>query len=122
MMSRCYNLNSRSHKWYGAKGVRVAPEWHDVKTFFDWALANGYKDDLTIERVKVYGDYEPSNCEWIPSEEQPHNTTVSVGVKNALEIREAIKNGAKPKELAIKYGVAYQTIISIKNKDNYPNI
>ena len=33
MMSRCYNNNSPNYKSYGAKGVTVAPEWHDFNIF-----------------------------------------------------------------------------------------
>lgn len=43
------------------------------KSFVDWALSHGYSDDLTIERVDVNGNYEPSNCTWIPMSEQYKN-------------------------------------------------
>ena len=61
-------------KHYGGRGIRVCDEWfHDFKVFYDWAMANGYKPGLTIERIDVNGNYEPSNCTWIPRELQPLN-------------------------------------------------
>ena len=52
----------------------VCDEWlNDSKAFIDWALDNGYSDDLTIDRIDVNGNYEPSNCRWIPMSEQYKN-------------------------------------------------
>lgn len=73
MKRRCYNQNAESYKHYGGRGIEVCAEWHDFQTFYDWATKNGYSDDLTIERVDVNGNYEPSNCTWIPKSEQPKN-------------------------------------------------
>lgn len=73
MKNRCYNPNVKSFKNYGAKGVTVCDEWREFKSFYDWAVVNGYRDDLTIERKDPFGNYEPSNCEWIPKSEQAKN-------------------------------------------------
>ena len=43
--------------------------------FYNWAMNNGYKEGLTIERINVNGNYEPSNCTWIPLGEQNRNKT-----------------------------------------------
>ena len=70
MKTRCYNPNNHRYKWYGAKGITVCDEWlHDFSAFRDWALSNGYTDDLTIDRVDEAKGYEPSNCRWIPHSE-----------------------------------------------------
>ena len=73
MMNRCYNLTCESYHNYGGRGISICDEWRNPKQFSKWAYSNGYKDDLTIERVDVNGNYEPSNCTWIPMREQSKN-------------------------------------------------
>lgn len=48
----------------------ILPAWRDFAAFRDWALDNGYRDDLTLGRIDHAGDYTPENCEWIPREAQ----------------------------------------------------
>ena len=75
MKTRCYNPNSPEYKNYGGRGISICSKWFsDFKVFYDWALSNGYEDALTIERINVNGNYEPSNCTWIPMSEQSNNT------------------------------------------------
>jgi hypothetical protein len=69
MKKRCYNQNNKRYDSYGGKGVVVCEAWKDVTKFREWALDNGYSDDLTIERIDPDGNYEPSNCEWITKSE-----------------------------------------------------
>lgn len=73
MMSRCYDKKNKSWKFYGAHGVAVCEQWRDYRVFKEWALANGYRDDLTLDRIDFLGDYEPSNCRWITIQEQQLN-------------------------------------------------
>ena len=75
MISRCYNPNTPSYqKWYGSKGVTVCDEWrYNFWIFRNRAVLHGYKDNLTIDRIDPYGNYEPSNCRWATFQEQTHN-------------------------------------------------
>lgn len=70
MVARCYNEKDKAYKWYGQKGIRVYEEWlKNPRTFEEWALNNGYDDNLTIDRIDSNKDYCPENCQWISMEE-----------------------------------------------------
>ena len=72
---RCYNKNYREFHLYGGRGIKVCQEWlDDFMSFYIWSGANGYKDDLTIDRIDVNGNYESTNCRWITQAEQNLNT------------------------------------------------
>lgn len=79
MVNRCYNPSCHSYKDYGERGIGICEEWrNDFMSFYNWAMANGYKDNLTIERIDVNGNYEPSNCKWITNGEQSRNKRSTV--------------------------------------------
>lgn len=73
MKTRCSNPNKKEYKNYGGRGIKVCDEWLKYENFYNWAINNGYKDNLTIERINNDSDYEPSNCTWITIQEQQKN-------------------------------------------------
>lgn len=73
MKARCSWSGHIGFSYYGGRGIRVCEEWQRYETFRNWALANGYRDDLTIDRVDNDGNYEPSNCRWSSPSEQCNN-------------------------------------------------
>lgn len=76
MKQRCRDPKSSDYPHYGGKGISVCDEWIDnYAAFRKWALANGYSDDLSIDRIESDGNYEPSNCRWATSIIQNNNLT-----------------------------------------------
>lgn len=75
MKARCTNPKSKDFKWYGGKGIKVCDEWNDFNSFYEWSIENGYKDDLTIDRIDNSKGYCPDNCRWVDMEKQHRNTT-----------------------------------------------
>lgn len=76
ILERCNSPKCREYKWYGARGIKC--EFTDYTSFRGFALANGYTDELTVERVDVNGNYSPNNIKFIPKQMQAWNTTRSV--------------------------------------------
>ena len=71
MRNRCYYKKNIAYKNYGKRGIKVCKEWKDdFMNFYNWAINNGYKDDLTIDRIDVNGNYEPNNCRWVDMKQQ----------------------------------------------------
>lgn len=80
MIYRCEKPYIKSYKHYGARGIKVCDEWHDISKFAEWCYQNGYdeeaeKGQCTIERIDVNGDYEPANCTFTDMFHQNCNRT-----------------------------------------------
>lgn len=79
MRLRCYNENNINYKYYGGKGVTICDEWLlSFENFFDWAINNGYNENLTIDRIDSEKEYSPDNCKWSTKKEQAYNRSMSV--------------------------------------------
>ena len=73
MKKRCYCKTRKDYARYGGRGITVCKDWQDFIPFYNWAMSNGYSDDLTLDRKNVNGNYEPSNCRWATRKEQQNN-------------------------------------------------
>lgn len=82
MIERCYKPSCKAFKCYGARGIVVCDEWlNDFMTFYSWAMENGYREGLAIDRINNDGNYEPSNCHWVTPLENCQNTRKCVRVE-----------------------------------------
>lgn len=105
MKQRCKNPKSSGWKDYGGRGIKCCAEWEDYQTFRNWSLANGYSNELTIDRIDVNGDYCPENCRWVGWDIQLKNQ------RPRCDLLLDPENGnLKLSELSEKYGLKYATL------------
>ena len=115
MRCRCRNRKNAEYKNYGGRGISVCEEWqNDFMSFYNWAITNGYKKGLTIDRVDNDGNYEPSNCRFVTNKKNNRNKrTTKLNWDTVNEIRNArllLGDLTSYAEMARAYGVTRQTI------------
>ena len=82
MVKRCTDPKYHDYNTYGAKGISVCDQWQkDFHIFEQWALQNGYTDELTIDRIDYKGNYEPNNCRWADALTQNNNRSCNVVIE-----------------------------------------
>lgn len=74
MKTRCLNPSHNKYRLYGGRGIKVCDEWaNSFHNFYEWAICNGYRNGLTLDRINSNGNYEPSNCRWATYKLQNNN-------------------------------------------------
>jgi hypothetical protein len=100
--SRCSNKNLPEYERYGGRGITVCDEWKtDFQSFYEWAMSNGYSDNLTIDRIDNNKGYSPDNCRWVTYKEQANNKSNNVFLSFNGELKTISQWGD---ELGIKDG------------------
>lgn len=108
MVRRCSNPNVQRYNRYGGRGIKVCREWGGFEAFYEWATANGYRDDLSIDRIDPDGGYHPENCRWIPLPKQSDNRRNTHHIQHDGEIM-TLTEAAK--RFGVPYHRAYQRIV-----------
>jgi hypothetical protein len=74
MNRRCYSSSYATYLYYGGRGIKVCGSWrYSFVRFRKWAVSNGYEPDLSLDRIDNNGNYEPTNCRWVPKRQQMWN-------------------------------------------------
>lgn len=129
---RCTNKNNERYEDYGGRGIKVCDKWmNSFDAFREWSLKNGYKDNLSIDRIDVNGDYEPDNCKWSTDVDQQRNkrnnrlVTINGETKTLAEwaeisgipyktLQRRIYTGCKQDDLLAPVGTTYKYKYLIK--------
>jgi hypothetical protein len=115
MRARCYHKSCPAYRYYGARGIKICPEWKKKsKIFFEWALANGYQDGLQIDRIDNDGNYSPENSRWVTPTENLRNTRrVKLSLNKAKAIRHLFNGGFERNEIAFFFNTTYDQVRSV---------
>lgn len=100
MKTRCYSKNFIYYCNYGGRGIKICDDWKkSFLKFYEWAITNGYKEELTIDRINNDDDYKPNNCRWVTRKQQNNNMRTNIFIEY---------NGKKQtiSELADKYDLS----------------
>jgi len=107
MIQRCTNPNSKTYPRYGGKGIGVCAEWrNNFICFYGWSVANGYNDQLEIDRIDPNKGYHPDNCRWVGRCVNAQNRGLSVS--NTSGYKGVSKMGLKWTARIMNNGVAYE--------------
>ena len=123
MKNRCTCSNNERYDRYGGRGISVCLEWDHYPAFKEWALANGYADDLQIDRTDNDGNYEPANCRWVTAAKNTRNRScVKLSERDVVAIRQMLSDGITIEEVSKRYGMGRTIISNIKNNKKWLGI
>ena len=116
---RCTNKKDKYFKDYGERGITVCNEWkNDFMSFYNWSIENGYKDNLSIDRIDNDGNYEPGNCRWTDNFTQAQNKR-PLSIKNTSGYKGAF---FKQRSDRYKKRNVWECNIVVNNKQIYIGI
>lgn len=106
----CYRCRSKNHRdaiYYSKRGISVCSDWSVFENFKNWALTNGWKNGLQIDRIDNNGSYEPSNCRFVTRKENMNNTRYNVILTHN---NKSLTIAQWSEELGIKYSLIYNRL------------
>lgn len=75
---RCSGKDEEHNAYYSEKGIMMCDEWkNSFQAFYDWAMSNGYKPELSIDRIDGSKGYSPENCRWVDMKTQANNRSTN---------------------------------------------
>lgn len=77
MRDRC-KYATKNWLIYQRKGITVCDEWQKFKPFYYWAIENGFKPDLQLDRIDNKEGYSPDNCRWVTPKQNSRNRDSNV--------------------------------------------
>lgn len=111
MKARCNQVKHHKYPRYGGRGIKVCEDWYTILGFSGWALSNGWKEGLTLDRKDADKGYYPENCRWISMSENSRNKrTTKITYLQAEDIRKRILSGENMHDLAREFNVVHGTI------------
>ncbi|RLC37578.1 hypothetical protein DRH27_03755 [Candidatus Falkowbacteria bacterium] len=120
MKARCYRPKEARYNRYGGRGIRVCKPWrNDYLTFKLWALGNGFKNGLTLDRLKTNLDYGPDNCQWVTMEINTAKRNVPDRKLSFVQAEEIRASNLTDMELSRKYGINRGGVWRIRNGRSY---
>lgn len=120
MRERCRRHNNKCYPHYGGRGIEVCSQWDDFMQFKTWALVNGWKKGLEIDRKNNNGNYEPSNCRFVTRAKNCQNRSNNkLSIENIAKIKTMLQSNIRPTEIAKIFDVSSTMIYKIRNKKSW---
>ena len=124
MKTRCSNKKYFLYHRYGGRGVNVCDEWlNDFNSFYEWAINNGHKKGLQIDRIDNDGNYHPDNCRFVtPQVNSQNRINTKLDARSVIEIREMLKTSKTINDISKIYNVSESSINRIISGATWDNI
>jgi hypothetical protein len=115
MKRRCLDEKHPRYKRYGYRGIEICKDWYNLNAFIDWALNNGWRPGLTIDRTDNNGNYCPANCRWVSKSENSKKTSrTKISFEGAKTIRYLASIGKSDKYISKIFDVSSSAIWKIR--------